>query len=41
MSKKFGMVINKNFCSEECLKKFDNEYRSSGVWGKIKKVAGR
>lgn len=34
-------VSTKKFCSNECLQKFDDEYKASGLFGKFKKVIGK
>ncbi|MEM2159751.1 MAG: hypothetical protein QXN55_02210 [Candidatus Nitrosotenuis sp.] len=34
-------VVTKKFCSNDCLQKYDYEYRSSGLFGKFKKVLGK
>jgi len=39
--KKYASLVTKKFCSDVCLQKFDEEYRSSGVFGKFKKVIGK
>lgn len=40
LQKKYTLVTKK-FCSNNCLQKYDNEYRSSGMFGKLKKVLGK
>lgn len=37
ISKKYTLAA-KNFCSQLCLNRFDERYRSSGVFGRLKKV---
>lgn len=37
VSKKFAM-ISKNFCSQSCLNNFNENYKSSGMFGKFKKI---
>lgn len=37
ISKKYAL-ITKNFCSQLCLNGFDERYRSSGMFGKFKKI---
>lgn len=36
-SKKYAL-ITKNFCSQSCLNNFDENYKSSGMFGKFKKI---
>lgn len=40
LQKKYTLVTKK-FCSNECLQKYDNEYKSSGMFGKFKKILGK
>ncbi|WKT58764.1 restriction endonuclease [Candidatus Nitrosotenuis chungbukensis] len=37
VSKKY-ILVAKNFCSQLCLNRFDEGYRSSGVFGRLKKI---
>lgn len=37
VSKKYALV-SKNFCSQSCLNNFDENYKSSGMFGKFKKI---
>lgn len=37
-SKKFGMFVSKNFCSDECLNNYEKDYTSKNVFGKFKKI---
>gem|GEM_PF-3018908 len=37
ISKKYALV-SKNFCSQSCLNMFDENYKSSGMFGKFKKI---
>lgn len=37
LSKKYTLAT-KNFCSQSCLNNFDETYRSSGMFGKLKKI---
>jgi hypothetical protein len=40
ISKSFAL-IPKKFCSNECLKQYDEDYKSIGKFGKFKKILGR
>ncbi len=40
-SQKKYTLVTKKFCSDVCFQTYDNEYRSSGMFGKFKKIIGK